>query len=182
MVTKLSGVIGAKAAGGMVAEDERKSQAVAVTHRVESHLGAQARCSRSAISYKCRSRPASSGPHAPADKVVSQEEDIDSGSIERSQRIGGCRHERFLIVERSVENERHAAVLLESLDKRMEEWILVRVYELDAAGAVTMQHGRDSPSLLGSNRIGKIHEAPVRSGPGPIVGDQEPALGIFSQH
>ena len=56
-----------------------------------------------------------------SNKAISQKEGIDVRRRERSERIIGRGHQRFLVVERRVENERHTRELAESRDQRVKE-------------------------------------------------------------
>ena len=179
MVTELSGIVGANAARGVVAENQRQPPAVSVAHRLEQHLRSRHRSRRSSIATgsTVTSVPSSWSP----DKVVSQKKSIDPGACERLQGIIGRRHQRFLVVERGVEHERNAGELSKSTDQRVEQRILLRVDQLHAAGSVLMHHGRNAAPLDRADRVGQDHETPARSGPVAVARHREPALGVFGK-
>ena len=84
----------------------------------------------------------------PADKMISQKKDIDFGARERFERIVGSCHQRLLVVERRVQNERDVSDPLKFTDQRMKQRVLLRVHQLHPASFVAMQHGRDTALLL----------------------------------
>src|ERR1017187_4258947 len=101
----------------------------------------------------------SSGPlSCLPDKAISQKKDIDLSPCERFQGIIGHGHERFLVVERRVENERHAREVSKATDQRVEQRILLLIDDLHTAGAILMQNGGDLGRSFGADGIRQNHQ------------------------
>ncbi len=77
---------------------------------------------------------------------------------ERVQRLGRCHHDRLVLVERRVEEDRHAGQAVELLDQPVVARIDVALDGLDAAGAVDVSDGRNQLALLRARVVDEHHE------------------------
>ena len=67
-------------------------------------------------------------------------------------------HDRLVLVERGVEQDRHASLLLERPNELPVERIGLAADGLEPAAAVHMRHGRDDPTLVRPHRVDLDHE------------------------
>ena len=135
MVTQISDIVGTTPPGGVVTENQRQPASRIGPPPVRSACLLGGPSPESSI-LAARSDLHASPLSCSSDKAISQKEGIEPSACKRLQGVIGRCHQRFLVIERRVENERNAGELSKAIDQRMEQRVLLRVDELNPAGSI----------------------------------------------
>src|ERR1700737_4745018 len=106
---------------------------------------------------------------------IVHEQRVDPGLAKSHDRVGGRADDRLAVVERRIDNDRHAGAREEAGYRLVKARIRFAAHDVEPGAAVLMHDGGDAAAPLGLDRTSKQHELVT----GRMAADLEPFLRVF---